>query len=127
VKFDNFKLTLLTGMVLVVLLTLGMLLFKLNIFLGLPAIILICITLPIVQIGYFNKMKHAQRIDKDLVFGKSKIGPADILAFSAFCVSIIFSVGILLSKIDLKVGGGIIVALIGGSAIAQVVKAGHGK
>lgn len=126
-KSGNFKLTLFIGMALVVLLALGMLFFELNSLFGLSAIILICITLSILQIGYFNQMKHAQSTDKDFVVGKSKIGPADIMVLASFCVSIIFSVGILLSRIELKVGGGIIVALIGGSAIAQVVKAGRGK
>ena len=55
---------------------------------------------------------------------KITVDPEDILALGALIVVVILAIGIVFVRsVPLVAGGEVIVALVGGSAIAQVVKA----
>ena len=54
---------------------------------------------------------------------KTDLAPEHILAFGAVAVALITIAGITLKAIDIYAGTGLIVSLVGGGAIAEVIKA----
>lgn len=57
----------------------------------------------------------------------AKIDTEDLLAVGGIIVAIILTCAIVYGLIDLKIGGSIIVLIVGGVAISQVVKARRTK
>ncbi len=66
-----------------------------------------------------------RRATKDLTItpGKFKMDTEDLLAIAGLLVGVIIALGIVFAGIDVKLGGGILIALCGGSAIAEVIGA----
>jgi predicted neutral ceramidase superfamily lipid hydrolase len=58
-----------------------------------------------------------------LVKSKTAIAPEHILAIGAVAVAMIIAAGVVLRAIDIASGGIIIAGLVGGGAIAEVIKA----
>jgi len=58
---------------------------------------------------------------------KTDLAPEHILAFGAVAVALITIGAISLKSVDPYVGSGIIASLVGGGAIAEVIKAKKGK
>ena len=58
---------------------------------------------------------------------KTDLAPEHILAFGAVAVALILAGAISLGALNPYVGGGIITSLVGGGAIAEVIKAKKGK
>jgi len=58
---------------------------------------------------------------------KTDLAPEHILAFGAVAVALITIAGITLKAIDIYAGTGLIVSLVGGGAIAEVIKSKKGE
>lgn len=58
---------------------------------------------------------------------KTDLAPEHILAFGAVAVALITIGAITLKAVDTYVGSGIIASLVGGGAVAEVIKAKKGK
>ncbi len=71
----------------------------------------------------FERRKVKMEFDSDGHKKRFSLDTEDILAIGAVIVAIIIATGIVQGKVDVTKGGVIIAALVGGAAIAQVLKA----